>query len=85
MNQAARLGSTVDRGHADKRARRHLAGARRTGTRAHRCSLTVVGEDEPDEAVPEGCSPEPERWWRSGVTEAKNGSGLSSTQGQRKE
>jgi hypothetical protein len=39
---------------------------------------TVVEEDEPDKAVPEGFSPEHERRWRGSATEAKNGSGLSS-------
>jgi hypothetical protein len=35
-------------------------------------------EDELDEAVLEGCSPEHEWQRRGGVTEAKNGGGLSS-------
>jgi hypothetical protein len=43
-----------------------------------------VEEDEPDEAVPEGCSQEHERWQRGGVMEAKNGDSLSSARGQRK-
>jgi hypothetical protein len=48
------------------------------GARAHRCSPAAVEEDELNEAVPEGCSPEHERWRRGSVTEAKNGSSLSS-------
>jgi hypothetical protein len=75
VDQAARLGSTVDLGDADKRARWHLAGVRRAGARAHRCSPAVVEEDKPDEAVPEGCSLERTS---GGVTEAKIGGGLSS-------
>jgi hypothetical protein len=54
---------------------------RRAGTRARRCSLAVVEEDEP---VPEGCLPEHERRQRGGATEAKNDGGLSSSQGRRK-
>jgi hypothetical protein len=61
VDRAARLGSTVERGGVDKRARRCFGGARREGGRAHRCSPAVVEEDEPDEAMPEGCSPEHER------------------------
>jgi hypothetical protein len=61
MDRAARLGSTVDRGGADKRARRRFAGAGRAGARARRCSPAAVEEDEPNEAVEEGCSPEHER------------------------
>jgi hypothetical protein len=38
VDQEVRLGSTVDRGGTDKRARRSLAGARRAGARAHRCT-----------------------------------------------
>jgi hypothetical protein len=34
---------------------------RRAGARAHRCLLAAVEEEEPDEAVQEGCSPEHER------------------------
>jgi hypothetical protein len=44
--------------------------------RAHRCKPAAV-EDEPDEAVLEGCSPEHEQQWRDGTMEAKNGGGLS--------
>jgi hypothetical protein len=51
---------------------------RRAGARAHRCSPTVVEEDETDEAVPEGCSPELEWRRRGGTTEEKNGGDLSS-------
>jgi hypothetical protein len=40
-----------------------------------------VEEDEPDEAVQEGCSPEYERQRRGGATEAKNVSSLSSARG----
>jgi hypothetical protein len=41
-------------------------------------SHMVVEEDEPVEAMPEGCSPEHERQRRGDATEAKNGGGLSS-------
>jgi hypothetical protein len=58
VDQAARLGSTVDRGGVDKRARWRLGDVRHAGTRAHRCSLAVVEGDEPDKAVLEGCSSE---------------------------
>jgi hypothetical protein len=55
VDRAAWLGSTVHRGSVDKRVWWHLAGAQHAGTRA----LPVeVEEDEPDEAVPEGCSPD---------------------------
>jgi hypothetical protein len=57
---------------------------RRAGARARWCSPAAVEEDEPDEAVPEGCSLEHERRQRGDVTEAKNGGGLSSTRGRRK-
>jgi hypothetical protein len=53
----------------------------RAGAGAHRCSLAAVEEDEPDEAVPKGCSREHERWQRGDATEDKNGAGLSSSQG----
>jgi hypothetical protein len=74
----------VDQGGADKRARRHLASARRAGARAHRCSPSVVEEDEPNEAVPEGFSPEHERWRRGGATEVKNGTCMSLARGRGK-
>jgi hypothetical protein len=51
------------------------------GARAHRCLPVAVEEDEPDEVVPEGCSPEHERRQRGGTTEAKSGGGLSSVRG----
>jgi hypothetical protein len=54
---------------------------RRTRIRARQYSPAMVEEDE---AVPEGCSPEHERRWRGGVTEAKNDDDLSSAWGQRK-
>jgi hypothetical protein len=54
VDRAAGLESIVDRGSADKRARRCLAGARRVGARAHQCSPVAVEEDEPDEAVSKG-------------------------------
>jgi hypothetical protein len=47
---------------------------RRVGARAHRCSPAAVKEDEPNEAVLEGCAPERRR---GGTTEAKNDGGLS--------
>jgi hypothetical protein len=84
VDWVARLGSTADRGGADKRARRCLAGTQHADARAHRCLPTVVEKDEPDEAVPEWCSPEHERRWRGGATEATNDNGLSSTRGRRK-
>jgi hypothetical protein len=56
-------------------------GARRAGTRARQCSPAAVEEDEPDEVVPEGCSPEHERWQRGGTMEVKNDGGLSSARG----
>jgi hypothetical protein len=62
VDRAAWLKSIVDRGSADKRARRCFVNKWRTGARAHRCLPLAVEEDEPDEAVPEGCSPEHE--WR---------------------
>jgi hypothetical protein len=65
LDRAARLGSTVDRGGVDNKARRCLADVRRTVARAHRWSPVVVEEDEP---VPEGCSSEYERRWRGGAT-----------------
>jgi hypothetical protein len=51
MDQAARLGSIVDRSGADKRAQRCLAGAWRVGARACWCSSATVEEDELDEVV----------------------------------
>jgi hypothetical protein len=53
------------------------------GTRAHRCSLASVEEDEPDEAVLEGCSPEHDQWRRGGAMEAKNDGSLNSSRGRR--
>jgi hypothetical protein len=85
VDRAARLGSTVERGGVDKRARRLHADVRRAGVRAHQCSPEVVEEDEPDEAVLEGCSPEHELQRRGGVTEVKNGDGLRSARGRWKE
>jgi hypothetical protein len=84
MEEVARLGSTVDQGGTDKRARRRLGSMRHMGTRAHRCSPMAVEENEPDEAVPEGCSPEHEWRRRGDAMEVKNGSGLSSAGGRRK-
>jgi hypothetical protein len=78
VDRAARLGSTMDRGGADKRVRRRLGGAWLPGARACWCSPMTVEEDEPDEMVPEGCSPEHERRRRGGATEVKNGDDLSS-------
>jgi hypothetical protein len=78
VDQAAQLGSTVDRGSADRRVRRRLAGARCASARAHRGSPAALEEDKPDKVLPEGCSPEHEWWRRGGATEAKNGGGLIS-------
>jgi hypothetical protein len=61
VDRATRLGSTVDRGGADKRVWRRPAGARRVGARAPWCSPATVEDDEPDEAVPEGFSLEHEQ------------------------
>jgi hypothetical protein len=52
VNRVARLGSTVDRGGADKRPWRCLVGAWRMGARARWCSPAVAEEDELGEAVP---------------------------------
>jgi hypothetical protein len=57
---------------------------RRADARACRCSPAAVEEDEPDEAVPAGCSLEHERRQRADATEAKNGGGLSSARVRRK-
>jgi hypothetical protein len=51
VDWVARLGSTVDRGSADKMARRCVADARRAGARAHWCSLAMAEEEEPVEVV----------------------------------
>jgi hypothetical protein len=51
------------------------------GARAHRCSPAVVEEEEPDEAVPEGCSLDYEWRQRGSATEAKNDDGLNSVRG----
>jgi hypothetical protein len=70
------LVSTVDRGWRGHWARRRLAGARRTGARAHQSSPVVAKGDEGDEAVPEGAhrstsdGEEVARRWRSAVVEA---------------
>jgi hypothetical protein len=84
LNWATRPGSMVDRGGADKRARRHLASAQRVGARPHRCSSVAVEGGEPDEAVREGCSSEHKRRQKGGVTPKKTGGGLSSLRGLRK-
>jgi hypothetical protein len=68
----ARLRSTVDRGSADKRARRHLVSMWHVGAGARRCSPMAADDDEP-----EGFSLEYERRWRGDTTEAKNGDSLS--------
>jgi hypothetical protein len=57
---------------------------RRTGAWSHRCSPTAEEEDEPDEAVPEGCSLEHEQRWRFIAMEMKIGGSLSSARGRRK-
>jgi hypothetical protein len=44
-------------------------------------SQVVVEGGKPDEAVPEGCSLEHERWRRGGVIVKKTGGGLKSPQG----
>jgi hypothetical protein len=84
VDWAAQLESIVDRSGADMRAWWHLAVARRAGSRARRCSLAMVEEDEMDEAVLEGCSLEHEWWQRAVATEVKNGGGLSSARGRRR-
>jgi hypothetical protein len=45
----------------DKRVQGCLVGARCVGGRAHQCLPATVEDEEPDEAVPKGCSPEHER------------------------
>jgi hypothetical protein len=55
-----------------------VAPCRCVGARAHRCSLATTERDEPDGAVPEGCSLEHEPQRRGSTTEAKNCGGLSS-------
>jgi hypothetical protein len=84
VDRAARLGSMVDRGGADKRAQWRLAGVRCVGARAHWCSPVAAKEDELDKAALEGCSPKHERQQRGGVTEVKNDGYLSSARGRRK-
>jgi hypothetical protein len=79
--EAAWLECTVDRGGADKRARRQLAATWRAGARACWCLPAAVEEDEPGNTVPQGCSPEHERrrdgckewWWLELGTRAKEG------------
>jgi hypothetical protein len=61
MDWAAWLESTVDRGGTNERVQRRLSDVWRTGARAHRCSPVAAEEDEPDEAVLEGCSSEHKR------------------------
>jgi hypothetical protein len=51
LDQAVRLGSTVDRGGADKRAQWHLAGVLCAGARAHLCSSAATEEVESDETA----------------------------------
>jgi hypothetical protein len=79
MDRAAQLGSTVDRGARGQEGA--AAPWWRAGATAHWCSPTAVEEDEPDEAVLEGYSPEHERRRRGADVEAKNGDGLSSARG----
>jgi hypothetical protein len=67
-----------------QRARRRLAGVRRTGDEARRFSPTMEGKDEPVEAVLGRWSPATEGWWRGGAPEATNGGGLSSSRGRRR-
>jgi hypothetical protein len=78
-NSVDRVHGAVDRG---QRARRRLAGVRRAGAGARRCSLAMEGEDELVEAVLGRCSPATEVWRRGGAPEATNGGGLSSSRGR---
>jgi hypothetical protein len=78
VDQAAQLRSTVDEDGVDKRELWHLAGVRCAGAEARWYSPAAVEEDEPDEAVPEGCSPEHVRRRRGGAMKVKNGDGFSS-------
>jgi hypothetical protein len=55
-----------------------------TSARGHRCSPVVAEEDEQDEAVPKGCSPEHQRRWRGDVTMAKSDGDLISAQERRR-
>jgi hypothetical protein len=59
----------MDQGGMDKRVWR-------AGGRARRCSPVAVEEDEPDEAVPAGCSPEHERRLELGAREKKGAKDL---------
>jgi hypothetical protein len=45
--------------------------------RRHRCSLAVAEEEE-DEVMSEGCSPEHQQWQRGGAMMTKSGGGSSS-------
>jgi hypothetical protein len=73
VDRAARLGSTVDRGGADTRARWHLVGAWHAGAMALRCLPAVVDEDE---AVMQGCSLEHEQQWRGSALVKKTSGGM---------
>jgi hypothetical protein len=48
------------------------------GAQGHRCSSTVAGEDEKDEAELKVGSPVHDRWRRGGVTAVEDGGGSSS-------
>jgi hypothetical protein len=90
VDRAARLESTVDRGGAEKRARWRLDDAWCVGARGCRCSPAVAEEDEPDEALPEGCSSAERRrdggeeWWRLELSvRVKEGARELGTEGKR--
>jgi hypothetical protein len=68
----------VHRGMRQRGQKGAAAPCWRMGGRARRCSPVAVEEDESDEAVLEGCSPEHKQRRRGGAMEVKNGGGLSS-------
>jgi hypothetical protein len=75
VDRVARLESIVDRQGADRRAQWRHASVGCAVAGPSRCSIVAVEEDEPNEAMPEGCSLEHERWRRGSVTEVKLGLG----------
>jgi hypothetical protein len=62
VDRAAWLGSIMDQGGMDKRARWRLAGMWCASARAHRCSPVAVEEDEPDVAAERWRDGGKERW-----------------------
>jgi hypothetical protein len=77
-------------GGAEKRVWRRLDGAWRVGARACWCSPAAAEEDEPDEALSEGCSSAERRrdggeeWWQLELSvRAKEGAMGLRTEGKR--